>query len=134
MGCSDFCTNDDAVAVDDKFIDELKIQYKIEKDDDEIKIFGKNFVIFNKDICNIICEGNEYDLDEFYDLRNYSEGKDLLEITLKGINNLTKIREIFQLCSKLISIPDISKWNTKNITDMSGIFSDCSSLTSLPNI
>ena len=41
---------------------------------------------------------------------------------------------IFGECSSLLSLPDISKWNTINVTDMSYIFYNCSSLSSLPDI
>ena len=41
---------------------------------------------------------------------------------------------MFNGCNSLISLPDISNWNTKNVTNMSYMFSDCSSLISLPNI
>ena len=41
---------------------------------------------------------------------------------------------IFEGCSSLISLPDISKWDTKNVLAMREIFKDCSSLTSLPDI
>ena len=37
-------------------------------------------------------------------------------------------------CTSLISIPDISKWNTDNVIDMNFMFSDCSSLDNLPDI
>ena len=37
-------------------------------------------------------------------------------------------------CSKLLSLPDISKWNTFNIKDFSEMFMKCSSLISLPDI
>ena len=41
---------------------------------------------------------------------------------------------MFYGCSSLISLPDISKWNTKNVTDMGYMFYECSSLKSLPDI
>ena len=41
---------------------------------------------------------------------------------------------MFRECSSLLSLPDISKWNTKNVTDMSFMFDGCSSLSSLPDI
>ena len=41
---------------------------------------------------------------------------------------------IFQRCSSLISLPDISKWNTNNIDNVSEIFFGCSSLIYLPDI
>ena len=49
-------------------------------------------------------------------------------------NYVNDISEMFSGCSSLISLPDISKWNTDNVTDMSGIFHRCSSLISLPDI
>ena len=41
---------------------------------------------------------------------------------------------MFEGCSSLSSLPDISKWNTNNVTDMGGMFYNCSSLSSLPDI
>ena len=41
---------------------------------------------------------------------------------------------IFENCSSLISLPDISKWNTSEVTDMSKMFYNCKSLTVLPDI
>ena len=41
---------------------------------------------------------------------------------------------IFGGCSKLSSLPDISKWNANNVTNMSTMFALCSSLTQLPDI
>jgi len=37
-------------------------------------------------------------------------------------------------CSSLISLPDISTWNTNNVTNMNCMLSGCSSLISLPDI
>ena len=41
---------------------------------------------------------------------------------------------MFCRCNSLISLPDISKWNTNNITDMNHMFDKCISLSSLPDI
>ena len=41
---------------------------------------------------------------------------------------------VFIDCSSLLTLPDISKWDTDNVTDMSYMFSSCSSLKSLPGI
>ena len=49
-------------------------------------------------------------------------------------NNVTNMEGIFNNCSSLTSLPDISKWNTKNVINMLGIFNCCFSLTSLPDI
>ena len=37
-------------------------------------------------------------------------------------------------CSSLLSLPDISKWNTSNVNNISYIFYNCSSLSKLPDI
>ena len=37
-------------------------------------------------------------------------------------NNVTDMHSMFKGCSSLISLPDISKWNTKNVTDMHSMF------------
>ena len=41
---------------------------------------------------------------------------------------------MFENCSSLVSLPDISKWNTSNVTDMRRMFENCSSLKSFPDI
>ena len=41
---------------------------------------------------------------------------------------------MFKNCSSLISLPDISKWNTSNVKDMSEIFKNCSLLISFTSI
>ena len=38
------------------------------------------------------------------------------------------------LSSSLMSLPDISKWDTSNVKNMREIFATCDSLKSLPNI
>ena len=48
--------------------------------------------------------------------------------------NVTNMSFMFYGCSSLISLPDISKWDTKNVIYMSSMFSGCSSLISLPDI
>jgi len=41
---------------------------------------------------------------------------------------------MFNNCSSLKSIPDISKWNTKNIENMEGFFNNCFKLINLPDM
>ena len=41
---------------------------------------------------------------------------------------------VFQECSSLKFLPDISKWNTNNLTAVQGLFLNCSELISLPDI
>ena len=50
------------------------------------------------------------------------------------IINVMNLKNMFNNCSSLISLPDLSKWKTSNVTDMSNMFRECHSLTSLPGI
>ena len=104
----------------------------IEEDKNNINIFGLSFVENNKNICKIIIDNNEYEITEKYKIKNYNNN--ILEIKLKGINNVTDMRYMFDKCSSLSSLPDISKLNTNNVRNMKYMFSYCSSLSSLSDI
>ena len=65
-------------------------------------------------------------------VENYKNNK--LKIILKGINNVTDMSFMFDGCKSLLSLPDISKWDTNKVINMSRMFNKCSSLSSLPNI
>ena len=110
--------------------DEINIKYKI-KDQEEIKIFGKEFVKNNKNICKIIYEDKEYDLSEYIKINNK---KEKLEIKLNGISNINNMSNMFYECSTLLSLSDISKWDTSNIMDISYIFGGFELLEYLPDI
>ena len=110
---------------------EITINYKIKKDEKQIKLFNHDFVLNNKDKCKIIYEDKENELKERFQINNKSEK---LTIILKGIKNITQMKSLFCGCQSLLSIPDIWKWNTSNITDMNSLFSECTSLEYLPDI
>ena len=69
---------------------------------------------------------------EQYKIKN--NVNNVLKIKLKGIENVTSLNGMFNGCSSLLSLTDISKWNTNNISDMSNMFYGCLSLSSLPDI
>ena len=108
------------------------IRYKIENGLKKIKIFGKNFYKKYKNICKIIYEGKKYKLTEYFKIKN--SNKNILEIRLSVINNIDDISYMFDDCSSLISIQDISKLDTNKIINMSKMFCNCSSLIALPDI
>ena len=128
--------------------------------ENKLRILGKKFVNNNKNKCKIKYEDKEYELNEYFDIKNY-KNKDKIEIKLIGINNITNMEYMFHKCTNLISLPDIdkidtskvnniyslfsycesltnisdiSKWNISNVTDISNLFNYCESLTSLPDI
>ena len=114
----------------EKDISEINIIYKI-KEENNIRIFGSEFVKNNKNICKMIIDNKEYEIIEKYNIKN---NNNKLKIILKGIDNVTNMSDMFFGCSLLSSLPDISKWNTNNVTDMSYMFYGCLSLSSLPDI
>ena len=120
----------------DENINEIIIRYKIDniKYSKDIVIFGYKFVEKNKNICKMILNGNEFDLRDNINV-NIKQLKDnnILEIKLKGIQNITDMSYIFNECELLSSLSDFSKWNTKNVTNMRCMFCNCT-LTSLPDI
>ena len=116
--------------------DEINIIYKVDENDNEIKLFDSDFVERHKNKCKLIYEGQEEELKEKMEIYTSWFGTriDNLNIKLKGILNITDMSNMFFGCSSLLSLPDISRMNISNITNLSGIFRECSSLSSLPNI
>ena len=136
----------------------ITIKYKINKNNNLIKIFNKIFVNNNKNICKILYMNKEYKLKDEIDATFIN--KDILELKLKGISDITNISYMFCKCPDLLSIsdipdlnpeinnlsymffeckslkslPDISKWNINNIINISYMFYGCSSLQFLPDI
>ena len=112
----------------------ISIIYKIHEDrkNENINIFGSEFVKNNKNICKMIINNKEYEICEKYNNKGYNKNK--LEFKLKGIDNINNMSNMFYECSSLLSLSDISKWNTNNIIDMGHMFDGCSSLSSLPDI
>ena len=115
----------------EKNISEITIIYDINRKNN-IRIFGSEFVENNKDICKIIIYNKEYEIIEKYNIKRNNDNK--LRVKLKGINKVSNMSYMFSGCSSLLSLPDISKWNTNNVTNMSYMFYNCSSLLSLPDI
>ena len=51
-----------------------------------------------------------------------------------GYSDVTNMKSMFDGCKSLLSLPDISKWETQNVINMSYMFQSCESLSSLPDI
>ena len=108
---------------------ENTIKYEIKNGDKNVKIFGNTFVKNNKDKCRIIFNEKEYDLKEYFDITNYKNEKNILEIELKINNNLEDMSYMFDGCSSLLYLSN--NWNTNEVTNMSYIFKDCLSLKNI---
>ena len=132
-------------------LDEIKIIYKNKKIDNinekiknniknqlgeemsKNKLFGERFVRNNKNNCKIVINGKEKELVSFYDIERL-EQNEILEIKLKGINNVKDMSYMICGCLSLLYLPDISKWKTDNITALTCLFIGCISLIELPDI
>ena len=65
---------------------------------------------------------------------NCSSIKELPDISSLNTKNVTNMSYIFNNCSSIKYLPDISKWDTRNVTNMSYMFYNCSSIENLPDI
>ena len=99
----------------------------------KVKIFGEKFVKNNENKFKIIYENKVYDLIEYFKVDKQQK---TLQIKLIKKNNIlvNDISYMFDECKTLISLPDISSWDTKRVNKMNYMFCNCSSLTSLPDI
>ena len=109
------------------------LKYKLDKENDKIRLFGEYFINQNKNNCNLIINGEEKELCEYYD-NNDDFDNDILYVKLFINKNFNDMSFMFYKCSSLLSLPDISKWNTSNVTNFRYMFSNCSLLSSLPDI
>ena len=113
----------------------VRITYKIEKNlfksNKYITLFGKDFVINNKNKCKIIIAGKEYEIKnevKAEEFENYDINKNngILEVILKG-KTIDDMSCMFLGCESLIKI-DLSLFNTQNVTNMGDMFCDCKNL------
>jgi len=110
-----------------------EIIYKINKYENKVKIFGEDFVKNNSDKFEIIYKNITYKITEYLDAKEEEEEVNNLyyrfvKIKLKGINNVIDMSFMLYKCSSLLSLPDISRWDTNNITNMRYMFYECSHL------
>ena len=106
----------------------ISIIYRINKNAKIIKIFGETFVNNNKNICSIFYNSERYNLTEYISVEKYES--ELLEIKLVGIKEVKNMEGLFENCTSLISLPDISEWKTDNVINMRCLFYGCISLYS----
>ena len=92
---------------------EITITYKINKNEESIKIFGSSFVKNNESSCKIIHNNKELELTKSFDVPKDS---DQLVIKLKGIDKITNFSNMFSGCSALLSLSGISDIDTYILT------------------
>ena len=75
--------------------------YSIKKGQDKIKIFGKNFVINNKDKCIIIYKDSIFSLKEFFLIQDIKTSGNKLEIILIELDDVYNRSYWFEDCECL---------------------------------
>ena len=93
-----------------------------------IKLFDNEFIQKNSQ-CKIQINGQISNLKEYI-----KSDDDYLILKLTNIHSITDAYSMFNKCSQLKAIPDISRWNTKNLTNLGHMFSECENLEYLPNL
>ena len=91
------------------------------------------FVKKNSKNCKFILNNKEYDLCEFYTIKNEQEEKEI-EIKLIINKKLTDLSHMFSACLCLFSISNLSNLDTSEVEDMSFMFYECSNLSYLSDI
>ena len=90
-----------------KPIIDINIIYRIDKEDEKLRLFGDEFVKNNQKKCKLLIDNKEYNLMREYNIKNYN--KKQLEIKLIIFNNITNMGYLFFQCRRLLLLPDISK-------------------------
>ena len=114
---------------------EANIVYIIGDFDNEIKLFGEEFVKNNKNNCILIIDGKEHELCENINRSELTSKKEkIVKIKIKEIKTITDMSYMFSNCCTLIDLPNISEWDTSSVTNMKGMFNNCEALSILPDI
>ena len=89
----------------------------------------------SSDFSNIYCDSKQNESSISQNNKYLLSGNEKFHFYFPLLfSKLTNIRYMFSECNSLISLPDISKWNTSNVKDMMCLFDKCNSLISLPDI
>ena len=110
-------------------------------EDNSVELFGKNFVINNKENCFLVINEKLEDLNRYINLLEIFNIKNInfpvsLEVKLieLGVKSITDMSFMFDGINTLKSKSDFSKFNTNNVSKMAYMFNNCSSLKELPDI
>ena len=113
--------------------DEIEIKYKNNKNN-EIKLFGEEFIFNNKDKCVMKYKNNYYNLQNNYNKSLLGIDDEYFTIKLQLSEEITDLSYMFNNCSQLVELPDIYKLRTERVTNMSYLFNNCSSLSNCRGI
>ena len=96
---------------------------KEKKEKNKNRIFGKEFVINNRNTCKIKYNNQEFELIEYFeDIKSYYNHDEPIEFTLTKIELITDMSHMFEECDLLI-VDRICENNLKNETKSNKTFS-----------
>jgi len=108
---------------------EIILLYKNENPNNniKIKIFGKKFILNNKNKCKIFMNEKEIELTEYCDIdRNFLNKNIIIRLIEK--QTINDMSYMFFNCTSLIAIHNFSNFDMSKVTNMSHMFCGCSSL------
>jgi len=82
----------------------MTLIYKINKDENEVRIFGKKFVKINKFKCQIIINNKKKELFEFYKLNEKEKKMKSIKINILFKDIINNMSYMFYECSNLLSL------------------------------
>ena len=113
----------------------IEIIYQIKDNQQNLKLFGDNFVKNNINNCKIIIDGNEYELCNNINIADFKyDDSKIFKIQLTGIKNITDMSYMFHKCNNLLSVSHLSEINTSKIISMRSMFESCLLLETVEGI
>ena len=100
-------------------INEFLIEYKINKDERKVRIFGYEFVRKNNNKCLVIYNNKKFKCTEFIDIddssRNEINKNNSIKIKLVFINEIIDFQYMFYECSSLLKFTNYSRFPSNKI-------------------
>ena len=109
---------------------ECIINYYVNEDNTQIRLFGEEFIKKNLDNYEIKFNRESIKIKEHFLVKE----KGYFKIKLNQIKTVSDMSYMFYECSSLLSLSNMEKLKTKYVKNMSYMFYKCDSLSSLSNI
>ena len=108
----------------------VKMIYKTNENNKEIKIFNKLFISSNIKRAKVIINNKQYDLKE----NIKSKIKKIYKIKIKFFDNIIKLNYMFKDCESLSSVYNLHNLNAKYLKSLRSLFYGCGSLLNIEYI
>lgn len=104
------------------FTKNSKLQYKLNKSANEIRLLGDEFISQTEGYCQVIKNGKKQDITEFYKYNKNELKEDYLNIYLNLREKTKHLSCLFSNCDSLVKIENIFNVDT-NVKDLKELFS-----------